>query len=230
MHVVVTGALVENDAVLLVHRSPTRRAYPDRWDLPGGHVEASESELQALAREMREEVGVRIVAESRSRLGDLHAGSGEDAVHVGVWHIGDWAGAPKHPRGAWVVTMDVPAEPLPARLLARGGLTYVDRRDFIRGDLTVIRRLRWPSVGLWVEDSTLTLSSRAGSDALHHSEVTAVPHGPYLGWLPSPALAVSFQVEDRDQVLLFWTPRARAVIRRLAQLGWDADPDADDFV
>ncbi|TYB98768.1 NUDIX domain-containing protein, partial [Micromonospora sp. WP24] len=57
MHVVVTGALVENDAVLLVHRRPTKRAYPDVWDLPGGQVEAGESELQALAREMHEELG-----------------------------------------------------------------------------------------------------------------------------------------------------------------------------
>ncbi|MFG1869138.1 NUDIX domain-containing protein [Micromonospora arborensis] len=73
MHVVVCGALVENGAVLLVHRSPTRWAYPDLWDLPGGHVEAGESELSALAREMHEELGVNIVAESSSRLGDLHA-------------------------------------------------------------------------------------------------------------------------------------------------------------
>ncbi|MGK5440712.1 NUDIX domain-containing protein [Micromonospora sp. URMC 105] len=108
MHVVVTGALVENGAVLLVHRSPIRRAYPDLWDLPGGHVEAGESELQALAREMREELGVHIVAESSSRLGYLHAGSGEDAVRVGVWHIGDRDGSPtnrapdEHDDIAWV--------------------------------------------------------------------------------------------------------------------------------
>jgi len=30
------------------------------------------------------------VAKSTSRLGDLHAGSGEDTVHVGVWQIRDW--------------------------------------------------------------------------------------------------------------------------------------------
>lgn len=108
MHVVVCGALVENGAVLLVHRSPTRRAYPDLWDLPGGHVEAGESELQALAREMREELGVHIVAESASRLGHWHAGSGEDAVHVGVWQIRDWVGSPtnrapdEHDDIAWV--------------------------------------------------------------------------------------------------------------------------------
>lgn len=108
MHVVVTGALVENGAVLLVHRRPTRQAYPDLWDLPGGHVEAGESELQALVREMREELGVHIRPESSSRLGDLRAGSGQDAVHVAVWHIGGWAGTPtnrapdEHDEIAWV--------------------------------------------------------------------------------------------------------------------------------
>ena len=119
----------------------------------------------------------------------------------------------------------------PRTLLARGGLTYVDHRDFRRGDsLAALKWMRWPAVRLWVEDSTLTFSSRGGSDALEHAEVTALPHGPYLGWLPSPAFAVSFETENRDQVLLFWTPRARAVIRELARLGWDADPDADDFM
>ncbi|MEV0396432.1 NUDIX domain-containing protein [Polymorphospora rubra] len=118
MHVVVVGALVENGAVLLVHRSPTRRAHPDRWDLPGGHVEAGESELQALVREMREELGVHIVAESSSRLGDLPAGSGEDAVHVGVWHIGDWVGSPtncapdEHDDIAWVGISELGGLPL----------------------------------------------------------------------------------------------------------------------
>lgn len=118
MHVVVVGALVENGAVLLVHRSPARQAYPDLWDLPGGHVEASESELPALAREMYEELGVEIAAESCSRLGDLRAGSGADAVHLGVWHIGDWVGSPtnrapdEHDDMAWVGISELGGLPL----------------------------------------------------------------------------------------------------------------------
>lgn len=40
---------------------------------------------------------------------------------------------------------------------------------------------------------------------------------------PLPATAVSFEVEGRDQVLLFWTPRAGAVLRALEELGWDAE-------
>ncbi|GGS00459.1 hypothetical protein GCM10010169_51330 [Micromonospora fulviviridis] len=124
MHVVVTGALVENGAVLLVHRRPTKRAYPDVWDLPGGQVEAGESELQALAREMHEELGVHIVAESASRLGVLHAGSGEDALHVGVWQIGDWVGSPtnrapdEHDDIAWVGISELGGLPLVHGVLA----------------------------------------------------------------------------------------------------------------
>jgi len=116
-------------------------------------------------------------------------------------------------------------------LLARGGLTYVDRRDFTRGDsLCVLKRVRWPSVYLWVEDSTLTFSSRAGSEVLQHAEVTALPHGPIVGRHWAIALAVSFETTERDHVMLFWTHRARGVLRQLARLGWDADPRADDFV
>ncbi|GAA0806918.1 NUDIX domain-containing protein [Spirilliplanes yamanashiensis] len=108
MPAVVTGVLVQGGAVLLVHRRPDKRVYPDVWDLPGGQVEAGESELQALAREMHEELGVHIVAESAARLGVLRAGRGADAVRVGVWLIGAWAGSPanrapdEHDDIAWV--------------------------------------------------------------------------------------------------------------------------------
>ena len=38
----VAGVLVRGAEVLLGHRSPHRRWYPDVWDLPGGHVEPGE--------------------------------------------------------------------------------------------------------------------------------------------------------------------------------------------
>ena len=94
MHEVVTGALVREGRVLLVHRSPNRRAYPDVWDLPGGHIETGESELGALTREMHEELGVQIATGSVSHLCRLNAGRGGEPVLLSAWLVGDWQGTP----------------------------------------------------------------------------------------------------------------------------------------
>jgi 8-oxo-dGTP diphosphatase len=54
------AALVRDGLVLLVHRHPSRRWYPDCWDLVGGHVESSEMPHQAVRRECLEELGVHV--------------------------------------------------------------------------------------------------------------------------------------------------------------------------
>ena len=54
------AALVRDGLVLLAHRQPLRHAYPDRWDLVGGHVEEGELPHQAVGRECLEELGVHI--------------------------------------------------------------------------------------------------------------------------------------------------------------------------
>jgi len=46
--------------VLLVHRHPSRKWYPNCWDLVGGHVEAGESPHEAVVRECFEELGVHV--------------------------------------------------------------------------------------------------------------------------------------------------------------------------
>ncbi|WP_415973468.1 (deoxy)nucleoside triphosphate pyrophosphohydrolase [Rhodococcus sp. 077-4] len=55
--VVVAAALIEDGRLLLAQRTrPPELA--GRWELPGGKVEPGESEDEALARELREELGV----------------------------------------------------------------------------------------------------------------------------------------------------------------------------
>lgn len=95
MHEVVVGALVRGGRVLLVHRSPNRCAYPDVWDLPGGHIERGESGLRALTREMHEELGVQIVTGSVSPLCRLNVGR-DEPVLLSAWLVGDWRGTPKN--------------------------------------------------------------------------------------------------------------------------------------
>jgi 8-oxo-dGTP diphosphatase len=115
MHEVVVGALVRQGRVLLVHRSPNRRAYPGVWDLPGGHIETGESELGALTREMHEELGVEIATGSVSPLCRLNAGRGTESVLLTAWLVGDWQGTPtnvapdEHDEIRWFWPAELPA-------------------------------------------------------------------------------------------------------------------------
>jgi mutator protein MutT len=55
---IVNAVLLRDGRVLLARRSAARKAYPDLWSFPGGHVERGEGLEQALHRELREEVGI----------------------------------------------------------------------------------------------------------------------------------------------------------------------------
>ena len=57
---IAVAALVRDGSVLMVHRHPLRRWYPDCWDLAGGHIEPGELPREAVQRECLEELGVRI--------------------------------------------------------------------------------------------------------------------------------------------------------------------------
>ncbi len=94
MDEVVVGALVRDGRVLLAHRRPDKRAYPDVWELPGGLIEAGESELAALTRELDEELGVQIAPGSASHLCRLTAGPADAPALLSAWLVRDWQGAP----------------------------------------------------------------------------------------------------------------------------------------
>ena len=53
--------LNEKGELLLVRRTETAPTRPNGWDIPGGSVEADETPLQAVTREIKEEIGVSIL-------------------------------------------------------------------------------------------------------------------------------------------------------------------------
>lgn len=62
---VVVAAAIERDGRYLAARRTRPADVAGRWEFPGGKVEPGESEDQALAREIREELGVEIVIGGR---------------------------------------------------------------------------------------------------------------------------------------------------------------------
>lgn len=62
---VVVGAAIIRDRHLLAARRSAPAALAGGWELPGGKVESDESEVEALVRECREELGVSVRAGDR---------------------------------------------------------------------------------------------------------------------------------------------------------------------
>ena len=112
---VVVGALVRGDRVLLVHRSASKRAFPGVWDLLGGVVENGESELEALGRELHEELGVAIAIGSTSHLCRVTVRPAREPVELDAWLVTRWRGTPanrapdEHDDIGWFRLADLPS-------------------------------------------------------------------------------------------------------------------------
>src|SRR5205085_10547613 len=65
--VLVVAALIERAGEVLVARRKEAGERAGLWEFPGGKVEPGEGERAALARELREELGVRV------QVGELYA-------------------------------------------------------------------------------------------------------------------------------------------------------------
>lgn len=77
--IVVAAAIVRDGRVLAAQRTRPP-ALAGRWELPGGRVEDGETEADAVAREIAEELGARVRA--RGRVGpDLPLTTGVLRVH-----------------------------------------------------------------------------------------------------------------------------------------------------
>ena len=97
--------------VLVSQRLPGSHAAGD-WEFPGGKIRESETPLEALTRELSEELGIRI--ERADRLLCLTHDYADRKVVLHVWQIVEYAGTPQGLEGQplrWVA---------PANLLEQG--------------------------------------------------------------------------------------------------------------
>jgi 8-oxo-dGTP diphosphatase len=90
-HHVVAVILRRGDQLLLCHRSPGRRWFPDVWDFPGGHVEPGERPEDALRREVAEELGAELEGVDGGPV--LHRVVPQAGLDLTVWVSWRWRGS-----------------------------------------------------------------------------------------------------------------------------------------
>jgi 8-oxo-dGTP diphosphatase len=57
----VAVALILNDGCVLMGERSPEKIYPLHWEFPGGKIERGETAIQALRRELHEELGIEVV-------------------------------------------------------------------------------------------------------------------------------------------------------------------------
>ncbi|MBK8837910.1 MAG: (deoxy)nucleoside triphosphate pyrophosphohydrolase [Hyphomonadaceae bacterium] len=109
-------ALVRSDGRLLLAQRPKGKAMAGLWEFPGGKVEAGESPQVALARELKEELGVA-VAEADMQAFSF-ASHAYETFHLlmPVFLVRRWQGEIKALEGqqlAWVSAAEIRSYPAP---------------------------------------------------------------------------------------------------------------------
>lgn len=127
--VIVNAVLLQGGKVLLARRSPARKAYPDLWSFPGGHVEPGETLEEALVRETSEEIG--IVPLTYFALGTITDPDAPATYHM--FGVTSWEGEPailddEHTELTWVD---------PAKAAGLPDLALEAYRPLLRGLISV---------------------------------------------------------------------------------------------
>jgi 8-oxo-dGTP diphosphatase len=108
MILVVAAALYDARGRVLIAQRPQGRHQAGRWEFPGGKVAPGESEAAALARELREELGIEVTA-SRPFMRLEHSYA-DRSVELSMWIVERFAGAPRsleHQELRWVAPADL---------------------------------------------------------------------------------------------------------------------------
>jgi len=99
---VAVGILIDGAGRVLVTRRAPDAHQGGLWEFPGGKVEADETLLEALTRELREELGVSV--EAAEALMVLEHDYGDKQVRLDVHRVTRWSGEPRGLEGqplAW---------------------------------------------------------------------------------------------------------------------------------
>lgn len=113
---IAVGVVVDGQGRLLAACRPLGTMSEGRWEFPGGKIEAGESPVDALARELDEEVGIKI-HQPRPLICFCHS-RGPAPVRLHIFVVDDWTGPAVSREGQTIRFVDPSAMRDPAALPA----------------------------------------------------------------------------------------------------------------
>lgn len=117
VHVAV-GMMVRADGAVFLASRPAGKPYQGYWEFPGGKLQASESVSLALARELREEIGVEVISDQFAW--EMEHVYPHAHVRLHFHWVTQWRGNPysaEHQQTLWVMPKDAwPYPVLPATI------------------------------------------------------------------------------------------------------------------
>lgn len=132
---VAAGALVADDGRVLVARRAAKAHQGGLWEFPGGKLEAGEAVIDALARELNEELGVEL--ERARPLLKVRHDYADKSVLLDVWRVDRWRGEP-HGREGQPVAWRFPDQ--------------LNQADFPAADVPILTALRLPECYLVTDE------------------------------------------------------------------------------
>jgi 8-oxo-dGTP diphosphatase len=112
---VAAGMILRPDGSLLLAQRPADKPWSGWWELPGGKIEPGESTLQALSRELEEELGIR-VTQATPWVTYTHEYS-VNIVRLAFCQVTAWEGEPRGVEGQALSWVDPHAAALPVEPL-----------------------------------------------------------------------------------------------------------------
>jgi 8-oxo-dGTP diphosphatase len=92
---IVVAAVIERDGQILIGQRKATGRHPLKWEFPGGKVEPGEDPLAALARELREEVGIEAEIGEQLDAYDVQYESGP-LTHLQFYRVTKFSGEPEN--------------------------------------------------------------------------------------------------------------------------------------
>jgi 8-oxo-dGTP diphosphatase len=122
----VVAGIIEREGKILIGQRMPEQSHPLKWEFPGGKVEPGETPQQALARELEEELGIRITG-AREVERYSYTYRGKNPIDLIFFRVTGFEGEPQN-RIFHEMRWDLPAN--------------LASFDFVEGDLPFLRAWR----------------------------------------------------------------------------------------